>query len=296
MAVSRSILSHRCRRFVLWTCRVSVVVRIDSDGDLAAVSIPGSDEGMVEMESGSADVVVPELSIVIPAYNEVNRLGGFLDSVSRYLTSPGAPRSEVIVVDDGSTDGTSDLVDRWGLTCPLIRCLRHPQNRGKGAAVRTGLLATEGALLLFADADGATPIEEERRLRAAITIGADVAIGSRIIHGSNVHSRRLLRRRLMGRVFSSLVRRYIDLPVLDTQCGFKMLRSEMVLPLVRQCVTDGYLFDIELLARAHRSGLRITEVAVSWRDVPGSKIRLVRDSLAMWRGLKVLQQSLAAEE
>lgn len=254
------------------------------------ISIPR--EWVAEMGSKQPAIIAPELSIVIPAYNEVGRLDRFLASVCRYLAAPGAPLAEVIVVDDGSLDGTGELVDRWSITFPTVRCLRHMRNRGKGAAVRTGLLATTGTLLLFADADGATPVEEERRLRAAIAGGADLAVGSRMTDGQN--AQRLLRRRVAGYVFSSLVRRYIDVPVLDTQCGFKMLRRETVLPIVRECSTDGYLFDVELLARTHRAKLTIAEIGVPWRDVPGSKIRLVRDSLAMWRGLKVLQHLLTS--
>lgn len=248
------------------------------------------------MESKPSATIFTELSVVIPAYNEVNRLSNYLESACQYLTAPGAPLAEVIVVDDGSTDGTGALIDQWSARYPFVRCLRHVRNRGKGAAVRTGLLATTGTLLLFADADGATPIEEERRLRSAIACGADLAVGSRMVGGENVKQQRLLRRRIAGHVFSGLVRRYIDIPVRDTQCGFKMLRRETVLELVRECVIEGYLFDIELLARAHRTGLAIAELAVPWRDVPGSKIRLIRDSLAMWRGLKALRQVLAGDE
>lgn len=246
------------------------------------------------MELQSSNASLPELSLVLPAYNEAARIGSYLESVCGYLSESGAPQSEVIVVDDGSTDGTGDLIDQWSARCPLVRCVRHSRNRGKGAAVRTGLLAATGTLLLFADADGATPIEEERRLRAAIAAGADLAVGSRMTDGQTVQ--RLLRRRIAGYVFSGLVRSYIDVPVLDTQCGFKMLRRESVLPIVRECTTDGYLFDIELLARTHRAKLTIAEVGVPWRDVPGSKIRLVRDSLAMWRGLHALQHRLASED
>jgi dolichyl-phosphate beta-glucosyltransferase len=245
---------------------------------------------MVTPERSPSVELAPELSIVIPAYNESRRLNRFLDSVRYYLAMKDAPRTEVIVVDDGSLDGTGDLVDNLSITWPLVRCLRHERNRGKGAAVRTGLLAAKGRLLLFADADGSTPLEEERRLRDAISAGADLAAGSRLVNGAGVRRRRAWWRQLPARVFVSLVHRYLDLPVRDTQCGFKLLRQDTVLPFVRECVTDGYLFDVELLARIDRAGLRIAEVAVSWQDVPGSKVRLVRDSLAMWRGLRELQR------
>lgn len=250
---------------------------------------------MRQRQADDATAVAPELSMVIPAYNEAGRIKPLLESLSAYLATPQGPEAEVIIVDDGSEDNTWNVVDEWIASRPTMRCLRHPRNRGKGAALRTGLLNARGRLLLFLDADAATSIDDERRLRDAIASGADLAVGSRLVSYPGVERHRPLRRRLAGRLFAALVRRQLHLPVSDTQCGFKLLKRDTVLPLIRDCVTDGYLFDVELLARAQRAGLKIAEVGVSWRDVPGSKIRLIRDSIGMWRGLHKLKQTLSAD-
>jgi dolichyl-phosphate beta-glucosyltransferase len=230
-------------------------------------------------------------SLVIPAYNEVGRLPAVLAAARSYLEREFPDGYEVLVVDDGSRDGTAELLGGLVADWPQLRVVTHPTNRGKGAAVRTGMLETRGGLVLFADADGATPMAEEQRLRAAIEAGADVAVGSRLL---DVAAQRRPARRWGGRLFARLVRWVVALPVRDSQCGFKMFRGEVARRLFRECREDGYLFDVVVLALAARSGCRIAEVPIRWRDVPGSKLRPVRDGLRMVLRLARLRGSLRA--
>jgi dolichyl-phosphate beta-glucosyltransferase len=227
------------------------------------------------------------LSLVIPAFNEELRLLSFLETVRAYLDDRYAGRYEVIVVDDGSNDGTAELLAARGEDWPALRVLQHPANRGKGAAVRTGMLAAKGETALFADADGATPIEEEGRLAEAIRAGADVAVGSRLLAGDGVDRRRTFLRGLTGRLFATVARWWLGLSVRDTQCGFKMFHREAARELFSQGKESGYLFDLELLLLAKRHGYEVAEVAVNWSDVPGGHLSLRREFgnilLGLWR-------------
>lgn len=241
-----------------------------------------------------------QLSMVIPAYDEAQRLPVYLHAIRRYFQNSAPGEYEVIVVDDGSHDFTADIVERLFEDWDELSVLRQPVNRGKGAAVRAGVLAARGNLVLFTDADGATPIEGERKLRAAILNGADVAIGSRHLKESRATLiRRRGRRDLLGRFFALLARTYVRAPVRDVQCGFKMFRNDAAGRLFGACAEDGYLFDVFILALADRLGYQIGEVAVPWSDVPGSKIHLVRDSWRMLTGLPRIRravESAAARE
>ncbi|MDY0166907.1 MAG: glycosyltransferase family 2 protein [Thermoguttaceae bacterium] len=231
--------------------------------------------------------MTPAISIVIPAYNEARRLPPYLGAVRQHMDTCYAGTHEVIVVDDGSRDGLGSVVEAWQADWPSLRLLSHPANRGKGAAVRTGMLAACGERLLFADADGATPIAEEARLRAALDDGADLAVGSRLLPAPGVRRRRALVRGLAGRVFAALARWWLHVPVRDTQCGFKMFRREVARELFEQSCEPGYLFDLEILALANRRGYRTAEVPVDWTEVPGGHLSLARVApgilLAMWR-------------
>ncbi len=232
----------------------------------------------------------PRLSIVIPAYNESRRLPPFLTEVRHYCDGLGAFDYEIIVVDDGSTDGMRDVLkgiaNKWGRLCVI----GHRVNQGKGAAIRAGLRASRGELILVADADGSTPIKEEGKLRAALRAGADVAIGSRLLpgHQSCVHRHWL--RAVSGLIFAWLVRGLFGMPVRDTQCGFKMFRREVAERLLDVCQESGYLIDVELLAWARRLGYQLVEKPVTWREVVGSKVRPIRDGFRMVHGLLRLHQ------
>ena len=226
------------------------------------------------------------LSVIIPAYNEARRLPPYLASVRQYLDERYPGRYEVIVVDDGSRDGLSDVLAPpadW----PELVVMRHPTNQGKGAAVRNGMLASRGQLLLFADADGATPIDQEVKLAEAIQSGADLAVGSRLVAAADVTRRRTWSRGLLGRLFAGFARRWLGISLRDTQCGFKMFRREVGRRLFSSGQESGYLFDLELLVLADRLDYRVAEVPVNWADVPGGHLSLARELgrilLGLWR-------------
>ena len=229
------------------------------------------------------------LSVVIPAYNEAARLPPYLETIRDHLTDEYGGDYEVVVVVDGGQDDLRERLAERRACWPQLRVLRHDTNRGKGAAVRTGMLAATGSLLLFADADGATPIQEERKLRTRIEAGADIAVGSRLVPAAHVHRSRNLLRQFMSQVFLFAVRRACHVPVEDTQCGFKMFRGVVGRRLFAAATEDGYLFDLQILMLAAKWGHEVTEVPVAWRDVPGSKVRRGRDSWKMWRGLQRLK-------
>lgn len=235
-----------------------------------------------------------ELSLVIPAYNEVQRLPPYLEAVERHLSQRYRDRYEVVIVDDGSTDGMDAMLRGLSKTWSQLRLVQHQQNQGKGAAIKTGVLAASGSLVLFADADGATPITEEESLSLAIERGADVAVGSRLQRAEGIARTRNWCRGLCGRAFSRLVQYLFQIPVRDTQCGFKMFRREAGLSLIPACRQTGYLLDVEFLALAQRHGYEIAEVPVSWQEVPGSKLRLFRDGYRMVSGLWSIRATVRA--
>jgi dolichyl-phosphate beta-glucosyltransferase len=224
----------------------------------------------------------PDLSLVIPAYNEALRLPAFLERVDAYLKTRRLPY-EVIVVDDGSQDDTAGLVTMLADRLSHLRLIRSARNAGKGAAVRLGMRAARGRLHLFADADGATAIEEFAPLEQAVNNGADIAIGSRALASRDprytVSARR--HRSILGSLFNTAVRRMGLGGIHDTQCGFKLFRQSVAEDLFSVATVNGYGLDLELLYIAKRRGYRIAEVPVNWADQPGSKVRPIRDGLAM---------------
>jgi dolichyl-phosphate beta-glucosyltransferase len=229
----------------------------------------------------------PRWSVVIPAYNEAARLPTYLKEVQAYFE--GRDESyEVIVVDDGSQDGTADRVREVAAGRPGVTVHALDRNRGKGHAVRAGMARAVGELRLMADADGATPIAEVARLEAAVAAGADLAVGSRVLEDPAVVREVRVHRQLSGHVFNFLLRRLGVAPVLDTQCGFKLFRRAAAAALFPQVTTDGFGFDVELLMLARRRGFRVAEVAVNWADQPGSKVRVLRE------GPRMLYEVLAA--
>lgn len=231
------------------------------------------------------------LSLVLPAYNEARRLPPYLESVLPYLAERYGDACEVIVVDDGSTDELGPALEGCGGRRPQV-CLRREPHRGKGAAVRIGMLAARGELLLYADADGATPIQEEARLSAAIAAGADVAVGSRLAAGADVRRRRAASRGLAGRAFAAWARWRLRLTVGDPQCGFKMFRREVGQRLFALVQEPGYLFDLEVLALADQLGYRVAEVPIHWHEIPGGHFRPLGDLGRILMGLRRLGRRL----
>ena len=229
----------------------------------------------------------PRWSVVIPAYNEAVRLPTYLKEVLAYLEGRGESY-EVIVVDDGSRDGTADRVREVAAGRAEVIVHALDRNRGKGHAVRAGMARAVGGLRLMADADGATPIAEVGRLEAAVAAGADLAVGSRVLRDPSVTRQVRVHRKLSGHVFNFLVRRLGVASVLDTQCGFKLFRGAVAGALFPEITTDGFGFDVELVMLAERRGYRVVEVAVNWADQPGSKVAVLRE------GPRMIYEALAA--
>jgi dolichyl-phosphate beta-glucosyltransferase len=236
----------------------------------------------------------PFLSVVIPAYNEACRLPPYLQSIVEHLNHQRRPY-EILVVDDGSEDRTAEIVELFSRQHPAIRLFRLARHSGKGAAVRAGMLAAEGQLRLFADADGATPIEELERLEAAISNGADLAIGSRTLASRDPRYRvqARLHRTVLGNLFNRIVRCLGIRNISDTQCGFKLFRKPTAQDLFSVSRICGYGLDLELLYVAQRRGYRIAEVPINWIDQPGSKVRVVRDGLATLYEMLVIRRNYA---
>ncbi|MEY2495968.1 MAG: hypothetical protein QOJ45_2460 [Verrucomicrobiota bacterium] len=229
--------------------------------------------------------MLPAFSLVIPAYNEADRIGETLREALSYLQTQSVG-SELIVVNDGSTDATSQIVrDVFAATEGIAtRLIENSPNRGKGAAVRTGLLAATRPIGLFSDADLSTPIDEAPKLIQPIVAGeVDIAIGSRALNRRLIGNRQPWRREQAGRVFNLIVRVATGLPFWDTQCGFKAFRLDVCRPILAVAQTDGFGFDVELLYLAQRAQLKMKEIPVRWNHYEGSKLHVIYDSFRMFR-------------
>jgi dolichyl-phosphate beta-glucosyltransferase len=230
----------------------------------------------------------PELSVVIPTYNEAERILPTLGAMAVTLCGFNAPW-ELIVSDDGSKDGTCELIETLGWA--NLRVLRHP-NTGKGGAVRRGVLAARGELILFADADNSTPIEELPRLVTELDFGADISIGSRAMAGAREENKSRLRRAASDGL-RGLVRLVTGLKTQDTQCGFKLFKRDVAQDLFARQRLNGFAFDLEILYLARKCGYGVAEVPVRWFDAPGSKIVALRDGLRFLSDLgQILEHDL----
>lgn len=230
-----------------------------------------------------------ELTVVIPAYNEQARIADTLLRVKDFLKNWGRP-SELILVDDGSRDLTLEVVKTIDIYGSLwkeqesTRIATDVRNHGKGEAVRRGFALAKGRFVLFSDADLSTPIEEVEKLLAALSAGADIAIGSRRLATSVVEPQPF-HRRLMGGVFSTLVRLLAVPGVRDSQCGFKCYRRAVARRIAELQRLPGFSFDVEHLYLARKMGWKVAEVGVRWVDAPGTKVKPIRDSYRMLRDL-----------
>ena len=230
----------------------------------------------------------PLISIVIPAYNEEIRLRSTLESLAFY-TKKQNYKYEIIIVDDGSADNTASVANAFEGELPNLRVLSYPKNKGKGYAVKFGFVNSLGDLVLMADADGATPIEELERLLPYIEKGADIVIGSRAVKSEEVVLKTLPHRKIMGRIFNFFVDLVLGLSLKDTQCGFKLFRRESSMNIFSKQTLDGFGFDVELLFLARQQNLKIEEVPISWGEVSGSKVNLISDPLKMFFDLVVIR-------
>ncbi len=239
--------------------------------------------------------MLPPFSLIIPAFNEADRIGQTIRLTLKYLADV-APDAELIVVNDGSTDATSG-VSREVLATATVQTqfLENFPNRGKGAAVRRGLLAAQKPIGLFSDADLSTPLEETPKLIEPIAKDeVDIAFGSRALDRRLIGNHQPWRREQAGRVFNLIVRLATGLPFWDTQCGFKAFRLDVCRPILERARVIGFAFDVELLYLARRAGLRIREIPVRWNHHEGSKIRLIHDSLRMLREIVMLRAQVEA--
>jgi dolichyl-phosphate beta-glucosyltransferase len=223
-----------------------------------------------------------EVSVVIPAYNEAARVGPGLRRAARYLGERGT-LYELLVVDDGSRDETVAVAEREG-----ARVVRHERNRGKGAAVRTGLAAAAGERVLVSDADFSTPIEELAKLENRLA-GADLVLGSRALSDSRILERQPLYRETMGKIFNLLIRVLGVRGFHDTQCGFKLLRGGAARALCAELTVDGFAYDVEMIWLALRAGFTVTEVGVVWANSPDSRVDPIRSSLGMIRDVLLIR-------
>jgi glycosyltransferase involved in cell wall biosynthesis len=222
----------------------------------------------------------PELSIIIPCYNEEQRLPASLEKIASYIKERH-PNAEVIVVDDGSTDRTAAVAESWRDKLRRLRVLSNGINRGKGFSVRHGSLEAQGEIILFTDADLSSPIEEGEKLLDALQTH-DVAIGSRAVDRSLIEVHESQFREFAGIVFNQIVRTILRLPLVDTQCGFKAFRRQRCQILFEQQTIERFGFDPELLYLARHHGLSIKEVPVRWAHSPATKVNLLRDSVQMF--------------
>jgi dolichyl-phosphate beta-glucosyltransferase len=236
----------------------------------------------------------PSLSIIIPAYNEGARLGLSLRTIFDYLKEQ-AYDTEVIIVDDGSSDETAQIAEQHLINAGHIssRVIKVNPNRGKGNAVYTGLLAASAPVALFTDADLSTPITETPKLVLPIERGeADLTFGSRALDRSLIGVHQPWRREQGGRVFNLLVRFATGLPFWDTQCGFKAFRLSVCQPIIEAATIERFGFDVELLYVAHTAGLRLQEIPVRWDHNEGSKVEVMRDSLRMFNEVRTIRNQL----
>ena len=229
----------------------------------------------------------PQLSIVIPAFNEEQRLPATLEKIANYIREK-RPDTEVIVVDDGSTDKTAEVAGAWTGKIAQLRVVSNGRNRGKGFSVRHGSLEAKGDIILFTDADLSAPIEQGEKLLAALQ-SHDVAIGSRAVDRSLIEVHESAFREFAGIIFNKIVRVILRLPFVDTQCGFKAFRRDRCLIIFEQQTIERFGFDPELLYLGRHHGLSIVEVPVRWAHSPATKVNMMRDSVQMFLDVFVIR-------
>ncbi len=238
------------------------------------------------MTEGIIETMGNSLTIIIPAYNESKRILKTLSEIDSYITKKSALNLiKILIINDGSTDSTKEVVTKWIQTNSKnqksFEIINYMPNRGKGYAVWEGFKKAESDLVLYTDADGASPIEEVEKLLYWINSGADVACGSRILQSENTTVEMSFKRRFTGLIFHIILRLCGLANLKDTQCGFKVFKIDVAKKLVRSQQCFNYSFDIEYLFLVKKFGYKIKEVPVNWYHVEGSKVNLIRDSIKM---------------
>jgi len=239
-------------------------------------------------ENGSKNGSGPQYSIVIPAYNESGRIPKTLASVVSCVRARGWD-AEVIVVNDGSSDATAEVVRAFALTAPEVRLIENPGNRGKGYSVRIGMLEAKGKVAIFTDSDLSAPIEEAERLFAAIAGGADIAIGSRWLERGRQTQCQPLYRQFFGRCFNAVTRTVMGLKFADTQCGFKAFTRAAAQTVFQLQTIERWGFDPEILFIAIKRGFWIIEVPVSWAHDERSRMSYLKDGMKMLEEIAVIR-------
>jgi dolichyl-phosphate beta-glucosyltransferase len=235
----------------------------------------------------------PKLSVVVPCYNEEQRLPRTIEQIELYLDARGESY-ELILVDDGSADGTRRVMDEAAARNKAVRIVVLPANRGKGRALAEGVKVSRGEEVLVTDADLSTPIDELEKLEGALAAGAGVAIASRAVKGSRVELSQPFYRVLMGKVFNLIVQLVLLPGIWDTQCGFKLFRGDIAREVFPELTTDGFGYDPEVLYLAKKRGVRIAELPVVWRNSAPTKVMAVRSSLDMFRHVVQVRLGRAA--
>ncbi len=223
-----------------------------------------------------------KLSVVIPAYNEQDRLPSTLKEAVAWLQENVEGGWEIVVVDDGSRDETCARVKAMMPEIPELRLLEQPHNRGKGAAVKRGMLEAKGEVRLFMDADHSTHVKEVEKVFAAMDAGAEVVIASRQHPESDISVHQSWLREHMGKSFNLIIRTLLGIDIKDTQCGFKAFSARAAESIFPQQMVDGFSFDVELLYLAARAGIGFVEIPVQWINEPNSKVRILLDPMKMF--------------
>jgi len=218
-----------------------------------------------------------EISVIIPAYNEEKRILPTLEKVYDYFSRVQNMDFEIIVVDDGSKDNTEKVVKNFAKDkSKKVKFIKHKENKGKGAAVKTGVMEAKGDVILFTDADLSTPIEEFEKLKKAIDRGYDIAIGSRGLPESKIVIPQPWYRRYIGKIFPLIVRIIVMKNFRDTQCGFKLFKKKIAKELFANLVTSGFAFDVEILYKALKNKYKVKEIPVKWYNYKESKVSILK--------------------